>query len=132
MTVNTPSDGLDEVFEAVEAYTRESVARSPPMEIIEEPHAFVLVCEVAGAEREDIRVDVSPHRVVVAALPRVGPARKGRAVPSIPYVDFERAIPLPAEVNPEAAEARLNNGVLEVVLPKKAAGGSGVYRLPPL
>ena len=133
MTVNTPSDGLDEVFDAVEAYTRESVARSPAMEIIEEPNAFVLVCEVAAAEREDIRVDVSPHRVVVAALPRVGPTIRGRQTgSSIPYQDFERAIPLPAEVNPEAAEARLNNGILEVILPKRSSGGSGVYRLPAL
>ncbi len=134
MTVNTPSDGLDEVFDAVEAYTRENVARSPAMEIIEEPNAFVLVCEVAAAEREDIRVDVSPHRVVVAALPRVGPTMRGRQTgsSSAPYQDFERAIPLPAEVNPEAAEARLNNGILEVVLPKRTTGGSGVYRLPPL
>lgn len=129
MSVNTPSDGLDEVFDAVEAVTRENVARSPAMEIIEEPNAFVLVCEVVGAEREDIRVDVSPHRVVVAALPRVGVhGRQG----GVPYTDFERAIPLPAEVNPEAAEARLNNGVLEVLLPKRAMGGSGVYRLPAL
>lgn len=133
MTVNTPSDGLDEVFDAVEAYTRESVARSPAMEIIEEPNAFVLVCEVAAAEREDIRVDVSPHRVVVAALPRVGPTMRGRQTgATIPYQDFERAIPLPAEVNPEAAEARLNNGILEVLLPKRTCGGSGVYRLPAL
>lgn len=132
VTVKMPSDGLDEVYEAVEAYTRESVTRAPAMEIIEEPNAFVLVCEVAGAEREDIRVDVSPHRVVVAALPRVGPTLKGRQSSTAPYNDFERAIPLPAEVNPEGAEARLNNGVLEVVLPKRSAGGSGVYRLPAL
>lgn len=129
MSVNTPSDGLDEVYDAVEAVTRDSAARSPAMEIIEEPNTFVLVCEVAAAEREDIRVDVSPHRVVVAALPRVGV--HGRQT-GVPYVDFERAIPLPAEVNPEAAEARLNNGVLEVILPKRSAGGSGVYRLPAL
>jgi HSP20 family protein len=131
VSVNTPSDGLDEVFDAVEAHTRESVARAPAMEIIEEPNAFVLVCEVAAAEREDIRVDVSPHRVVVAALPRTGGVR-GRQSAPLPYVDFERAIPLPAEVNPEAAEARLNNGVLEVILPKRTMGGSGVYRLPAL
>lgn len=130
--MKSPSDGLDEVFEAVEASTRESVARAPAMEIIEEPNAFVLVCEVSGAEREDIRVDVSPHRVVVAALPRVGPSLRARQSAAVPYVDFERAIPLPAEVNPESAEARLNNGVLEVTLPKRAAGGSGVYRLPAL
>lgn len=101
------------------------------MEIIEEPTAFVLTCEMGGADREDIRVDVSPHRVVIAALPRtsVEAAIKEKKSPHA-YQDFERAIPLPSEVDPESAEARLNNGVLEVVLPKKKGGGSGVYRLP--
>ena len=126
-----PPDGLDDVLEAVEATTRETATRAPSMEIIEDPHSFVLTCEMGGADREDIRVDVSPHRVVVAALPRSPLDAALRAKKEgTPYQDFERAIPLPAEVNPEAAEARLNNGILEVVLPKKAPGGSGVYRLP--
>lgn len=104
------------------------------MEIIEEPGAFVLSCEMATAEREDIRVDVSPHRVVIAALPRspMDAAISRADDNAATYQDFERAIPLPAEVRPDAAEARLNNGVLEVVLPKKRSGGTGVYRLPPL
>lgn len=126
-----PSDGLDEVLQAVEATTREAPLRAPPMEIIEEPTSFVLTCEMGSAEREDIRVDVSPHRVVVAALPRSPLDTALRAKKEgAPYQDFERAIPLPAEVDPEAAEARLNNGVLEVLLPKRNVGGSGVYRLP--
>lgn len=130
---SSPSDGMDEVLQAVEAFTRDTTTRAPAMEIIEEPSAFVLTCEMGSAEREDIRVDVSPHRVVVAALPRspVEQAVRGGKDGS-PYQDFERAIPLPAEVNPESAEARLNNGILEVVLPKRSLGGSGVYRLPAL
>ena len=126
-----PPDGIDEVLHAVEATTREHASRSPAMEIIEEPSAFVLTCEVPGADREDIRVDVSPHRVVIAALPRSAVEAAVRSKEgSDAYQDFERAIPLPAEVNPESAEARLNNGILEVVLPKRKLGGSGVYRLP--
>jgi HSP20 family protein len=122
---------MDEVFHAVEATTRETTMRAPPMEIIEEPSAFVLTCEMGSAEREDIRVDVSPHRVVVAALPRSPVEQAVRAgKEGAPYQDFERAIPLPAEVSPESAEARLNNGTLEVILPKRNLGGSGVYRLP--
>lgn len=118
---------MDEVIHIVEATTRASPHKAPAMEIIEEPTWFVLSCEVPGADREDIRVDVSPHRVVIAALPRTGAS----ALKSTgPYSDFERAVPLPSEVRPESAEARLNNGVLEVTLPKRAVGGSGVYRLP--
>ena len=128
VTTKTPSDGLDEVIHVVETTTKGGSPRSPAMEIIEEPNAFVLSCDVPGAEREDIRVDVSPHRVVIAALPRQGAG--ALRVGAVAYTDFERAIPLPSEVRPESAEARLNNGVLEVVLPKRAVGGSGVYRLP--
>ena len=133
MTFTSPTDGLDEVLQAVETSSREATpARVPPMEIIEEPGAFVLSCEMPSAEREDIRVDVSPHRVVVAALPRTAmdAALRGKNANGAPYIEFERAIPLPAEVKPEGAEARLNNGVLEVILPKRTAGGWGVYRLP--
>lgn len=131
MTTAPSPDGFDEVLHAVEATSRDASPRSPAMEIIEEPTAFVLVCEMVGADREDIRVDVSPHRVVIAALPRaaVAPALHARSS-SLPYQDFERAVPLPAEVDPESAEARLNNGILEVMLPKRKTGGSGVYRLP--
>jgi HSP20 family protein len=125
VSVKSPPDGLDEVLDAVDSATRENVSRAPAIEIIEEPSSFVLACEMPGAEREDIRVDVSPHRVVVAALPRTAPRPRPAG-----YHEFERAIPLPSEVDPEAAEARLNNGVLEIVLPKKRMGGSGVYRLP--
>ena len=130
MSTKLPPDEIDDVMHAVETHTREPKPRAPAMEIIEEPAAFVLTCEVPTAEREDIRVDVSPHRVVVAALPRTLADPLRAAERSASYMDFERAIPLPAEVRPEAAEARLNNGVLEVFLPKKVAGGSGVYRLP--
>jgi len=132
VSVKSPPDGLDEVLDAVDSATREHVSRAPAMEIIEEPSSFVLACEMPGAEREDIRVDVSPHRVVVAALPRAAREARSRPGSGAPYQDFERAVPLPAEVDPEGAEARLNNGVLEVILPKKRMGGSGVYRLPAL
>jgi len=100
------------------------------MEIIEESHAFVLACDVPSADREDIRVDVSPHRVIIAALPRSSNDPTRGTASTASYQDFERAVPLPGEVRPEQAEARLNNGVLEVILPKKTAGGVGVYRIP--
>lgn len=129
MSTPPSPDGLDDVLHTVEEDTREPPSRSPAMEIIEEPNAFLLTCDVPAAEREDIRVDVSPHRVVVAVLPRVpDPSARGKGV--LGYRDFERAVPLPSEVKPESAEARLNNGVLEVLLPKKVPGGSGVYRIP--
>lgn len=132
MVSNNPSDGLDEVLHRVEeASLNENRQTVPAVEIIEEPNAFMLSCDVPAAEREDIRVDVSPHRVVIAAAPRPMDAFRPRyGAGHQPYHPFERAIPLPSEVDPETAEARLNNGVLEVTLPKRSFGGMGVYSLP--
>lgn len=132
MVANKPSDGIDEVLAAVQsANVHETRSRTPAVEIIEEPNAFVVACDMPGAEREDIRVDVSPHRIVIAALPRPAlDSFRPRAGDRAAYVQFERAIPLPSEVDPETAEARLNNGVLEVILPKRQFGGVGVYSLP--
>jgi HSP20 family protein len=105
--------------------------RGPDIEIIEESEALIITCEVLGVEREDIRVDVSPQRVVINATARPGfDALRGIFRRERPFGSFERAIALPAEVCPDAAQAHYNNGVLEVVLPKRVAGGVGVYRLP--
>lgn len=106
-------------------------AGSPPMELIDEPKNFVLTTFIPWAEREDVRVDVAPHRMVVTVLPRSAAEAHVRRDGLPVYQDFERAIPLPSEVNPELAEAHLNEGVLEVIMPKVNPGGvQYVYRLP--
>ncbi len=95
----------------------------PHVEIVEEPDALIVTADVSSAAREDVRVDVSPRRVVIAGVAHRGiDALAGRfRRERTPF--FERAIALPAEVRPEGAKAHYNNGVLEVVLPKRAPSG---------
>lgn len=106
--------------------------RTPDLEIIEERDNLYITCELPGIEREDIRVDVSPQRVVVTANSRAlsDPLRGGFLRRDRAFGNFDRVITLPAEVRPDDAEAHFNNGVLEVVLPKRVPGGVGVYHLP--
>lgn len=90
-----------------------------PVEIIEEADVLILTTEMMHVAREDIRVDVSPSRVVIQTPtqhPWLGQARS-------------RSVALPAEVRPEDSEAHFNNGVLEVFLPKRHAGGIGVHHV---
>jgi HSP20 family molecular chaperone IbpA len=71
-----------------------------------------------GARREDIRVEASARRVVIAVLaPLTFPMRR---VEGVRCAEFERAVQLPCEVRPEGANVRLDDGVLTIVLPKKA------------
>lgn len=99
-----------------------SEARLMPVEIHEEPANFIITLEIPLAERDDILVAGTPHGFVIVAHP--AGSRAGL------YPGFERAIRLPSEVYPEAAEVRLNNGVLEVIAPKRMPGGVSFYRLP--
>jgi len=124
--VRSPSDEIDPKGLRADFTWR---PRAPDIEIIEETDALIVACEIPGAEREDIRVDVSPQRVVISALARGIDAVKGY-LRRERFPSFERSIALPSEVRPDAAEAHFNNGVLEVVLPKRVGGGVGVYRLP--
>lgn len=112
---------LRDIWRALqEPVTGES--RSGDMEIIEETDCLILTAEMLGVEREDIRVDVSPSRVVIQAPSPEGGPLKAAAT--------QRSVALPAEVRPDEAEAHYNNGILEVVLPKRVTGGVGVHHLP--
>lgn len=99
--------------------------RHPEIEVIEETDAIVVSADIVGVEREDIRVDVSPQRLVIAATSRDPDQKRPSGV-------FQRSLTLPAEIRPEEAEAHYNNGVLEIFLPKKRSGGvTGVFRPDP-
>ncbi len=129
-----PFDDIERKFDDIWKSARTDIpqvvrpGRSPDIEIIEEASSLLLTAEMFDVEREDIRVDVSPHRVVIQATRRAA-WDQTKNVFQRPEV-FHRAISLPAEVRPEEAEAHYNNGLLEVILPKRAVGGVGVYRVP--
>lgn len=126
-----PFDNLEQKLGEVWNTVRGEVADPRPsdIEIIEEAETLVLTAEMPQVEREDIRVDVSPSKVVIQAVLR-GIGELGSFFRRDRPSSFQKAIALPAEVEPEEAEAHFNNGVLEVVLPKRVRGGVGVHRVP--
>jgi HSP20 family protein len=78
----------------------------------------VVEAEMPGLERADLQVRATPRTLRIQA-PAPSHPREWRA-----YHRRERArgarereIPLPAPVDPDAAEARLRDGLLEVCLP---------------
>ena len=76
--------------------------------------------EVPGMERGDFDLDVVEGYLVVRGEKRVASDRhEGRFhVMECAYGSFERAVPLPAEVDSRKAEAHYRRGVLTVSLPK--------------
>lgn len=80
--------------------------------------------EVPGLNAEDIDLKVVDGNIlVVSGEKQVQRERSGERmfVMECAYGSFERAVPLPADVDERAARAKYRHGVLDVSLPKKPA-----------
>jgi HSP20 family protein len=83
----------------------------------EDPAELRVVVELPGVDPKSIQI-VAADRVLVVAGERRRPAVSGRYQQlEIEYGPFQRRIQLDEPVDPSAATARLENGMLTVALP---------------
>jgi HSP20 family protein len=83
----------------------------------EDPAELRIVVELPGVDPTSIQI-VAADRVLVVAGERRRPDVSGRYQQlEIEYGPFQRRIPLDEPIDPEAATARYENGMLTVVLP---------------
>lgn len=106
-------------------------ARSPSWSLlageVEETETMLIVrLEVPGLNREDITLSVEGNSLRIRGEKRYirEQERGSYHIMERAYGSFQRIIPLPQTVDGERCEASLNNGVLNVRLPK-VAGTSG-------
>ncbi|NEX61835.1 Hsp20/alpha crystallin family protein [Noviherbaspirillum galbum] len=96
---------------------------SPRINVVETDKAFELQAELPGVKKEDVAINVQDRRLTIEAeVKRTEEKKEGE---NLVYAErasrkFARSFALPAEVDESAAEARLENGVLTLTLPKKA------------
>lgn len=91
-------------------------------EVFDDAEKIVVRLEVPGMDRDDFDLRVVDGYLVVRGEKRV--EREGTEgdfrVTECAYGRFERAIPLPEEIEADQARARYRRGVLRVELPKRA------------
>jgi len=92
-------------------------------EVQEDEHGLTVRLEVPGMDRENFDIDVVEGYLVVRGEKRLQQEqRQGRFhVMECAYGSFERAIPLPDDVQADAARASYTSGVLRIELPKPSA-----------
>ena len=98
-------------------------AVTPRINVRESAQAFQVEAELPGVVKEDVRISVDGNRVSFEAEVKSTAAREGETVIHAERLvkQFVRTFTLPAEVDDDRAEARLENGILRLVLPKKQA-----------
>ncbi|CDG83095.1 Hsp20/alpha crystallin family protein [Janthinobacterium agaricidamnosum] len=103
------------------------VAARMRVDISETEQSYQVNAEIPGVSKEDIKVSIDGHRVSISA--EVKEERRsddgaGKSVRSERiYGQQYRNFTLPQEVDDGAAQARYQDGILELTLPKKAGSG---------
>jgi HSP20 family protein len=82
---------------------------APTVDVLEEEKAFLIEAELPGVRIEDVELNVDKSVLTLRAERRRG------------HGTFARSFTLPEAVDASAIEAELEDGVLTVRLPKKAA-----------
>jgi HSP20 family protein len=113
----------------VDSFFNDSVSRSggfaysfvPKVDIIENENAFEIHVAVPGLNKEDIKIDLKDKVLTVSGERKLEKETKENNFRSIEtqFGTFSRAFTLPENVNAEKINAKYNNGILELVVPKE-------------
>lgn len=96
------------------------------IDVKEDDKGYTVQADIPGVKKEDIQVDIDGDTVSVRAeMKREREEKKDEKVvySERSYGMVSRSFSLPSEVDDKAAKAEYKDGVLKLVLPKKANGG---------
>ncbi len=121
-------DDLDRMFEGFGGFGRElqrglpaggDMVWMPQVEVMEREGNLVVRADLPGLRKEDVRITATDDGLVIEGERRreVEEERGGTYRSEVVYGSFRRAIPLPEGAKVEDAEARFDNGVLEIQVP---------------
>jgi len=102
------------------------------MDVSETPEAYMVKADIPGMKKEDIKVSIEGNQVSISAESRSEKEEKeGETVvrSERSYGRQSRSFTLGSEIDDAKANARYENGVLELTLPKRGSG-SGAKQLP--
>lgn len=97
------------------------------MDVIDRDQKFEVLVDLPGVKKEDIQVTIEGARVAISAESKSEKQEKDgdRVLHSERYsARYARSFELPVEVTEQGAEAKFDNGVLTLSLPKRAAVAS--------
>lgn len=109
--------------------TRLDLAEGPPdirMDMKENEKAYTVKAEIPGVSKENIEVSIDGNVVTIRAEVKREKEDKGETMVRSEryYGAMSRSFALATDVDEKTASAKYSDGVLELVLPKKAGGAT--------
>ncbi|SMO39668.1 Hsp20/alpha crystallin family protein [Halorubrum cibi] len=149
MTRRDPLREIEELFERMDRELEKigsgldvPTDSSVDVDVIDGEEAVTVLADLPGFDEEEISVELRDETLTVGATPSGDAGDASSANDPDDPVDGERyhlrerrhgsvsrRVPLPAAVEPDAASAAYDAGVLTVTLPKRSADGGSGHRI---
>ena len=103
----------------------------PRIDVTDEGDALRVVAELPGMNRDDVELEVIDDMLIVSGDKRFESTREEQGCYRVERSSghFQRAVPLPAGIDLDRAEARFENGVLTLRVPKAAGEPAAKRRI---
>ncbi len=94
---------------------------TPASDMFETADSIVIYIELAGVKKEDINIEIDERVIEISGVKhRSGTAEEYNFQRmERPFGFFKRAFDLPGTANKDSISASFNEGLLEVIIPKK-------------
>ncbi len=122
-----PSDFVPSTFSnLVDRFFNESLTRnggsvfSPKVDLIENENSYEVQLAVPGVNKEDFKIEVNDNYLTVSGERKFTSEKKDKNYHSVEtqYGSFSRSFTLPENVDGTKINAKYNNGILELTIPK--------------
>jgi HSP20 family protein len=99
---------------------KEMAAFSPSCEITEEEDCYTLKFDIPGVKKEDVKVEVANDHLVVSAERREEKSNESKKthLSEVFYGTYTRSFTLPGPINEKMVDAKFENGILTIIVPK--------------
>ncbi|HEX5391720.1 MAG TPA: Hsp20/alpha crystallin family protein [Rhodocyclaceae bacterium] len=97
------------------------------LDVAEDDKAYTVKAEIPGVKKDDIKVNVAGNQVSISAeVKKESEEKEGATVIRSEryYGSVSRSFSLAQDVDTAGAQAKYNDGVLQLTLPKKGGNGS--------
>ena len=112
----------------IDRFFNESLSRSggsaysfvPRVDVVENEKAYEIHVAVPGMNKEDFKLDLNDNYLTVSGERKFTKEQKDKNYHSIEtqYGTFSRSFALPENVDAQKINAKYNNGILEITVPK--------------
>jgi HSP20 family protein len=125
-------DAFENVLRGVPVWLPNPETRAPAptqfrMDVIENDREYRVLAELPGVNKDEISITISGNQVAVSAeVKHEKDVKNGDTVLRAEryYGKIQRAFALGQEVDEDTAQAKYNDGVLELTLPKRIAAAA--------